>query len=96
MIRGEHEFRMPADRVKLKELEDILSQKDGEMQQQQAEMEALRLQSEQLLKEKQELAVELQAKDLEIERMRQRQQSDSQELIEAKQQIEAKDNLLND
>ena len=96
MIRGEHEFRMPADRVKLKELEDILSQKDGEMQQQQAEMEALRLQSEQLLKEKQELAVELQAKDLEIERMRQRQQSDYQELIEAKRQIEAKDNLLND
>ena len=87
---------MPADRVKLKELEEILSQKDGEMQQQQAEMEALRLQSEQLLKEKQELAVELRAKDLEIELMRQRQQSDSQELIEANRQIEAKDNLLND
>ena len=66
------------------------------MQQQQAEMEALRLQSEQLLKDKQELAVELRAKDLEIELMRQRQQSDSQELIEAKRQIEAKDNLLND
>jgi hypothetical protein len=47
-------------------------------------MEALRLQSEQLLKENQELAVELQAKDLENELLRQRQQSDSQELIEAK------------
>jgi hypothetical protein len=52
-------------------------------------MEALRLQSEQLLREKQELASE-------IARMRQKQQSDSQELSEAKLQIEAKDNLLND
>lgn len=52
-------------------------------------MEALRLQSEQLLREKQELASE-------IALLRQRQQSDSQELSEAKLQIEAKDNLLND
>jgi hypothetical protein len=52
-------------------------------------MEALRLQSGQLLREKQELACE-------IARMRQKQQTDSQELSEAKLQIEAKDNLLND
>ncbi len=48
MIRGEHEFKMPADKVKLKEMEEILIQKDGKIQQQQSEMEALRLQSEQL------------------------------------------------
>ena len=89
MIRGEHEFKISADQVKLKEMEEILIQKDGKIQQQQAEMEALRLQSGQLLREKQDLASE-------IARMRQRQQSDSQELSEAKLQIEAKDNLLND